>query len=136
MKYLLDANILFGALTESHPFHSFFRGWLIAHRADGLCTCAEVRLAYLRLSMNPDVMSQSPLDARVAWETLENFLGEIAPEVIISTPPREEFVVRAERHRDVQDYYLVQLAGDAGCRLVTHDARLCRQWPKHTIRIA
>jgi hypothetical protein len=135
MKYLLDANVLFGALTEAHPFHIPFRRWVSAHRKSGLCTCAEVRLAYLRLSMNPDVMSRAPLDAKVAWDTLESFLGGAAPVLINSTSPREEFVARAERHRDVQDFYLIQLASEAGCRLATHDARLCRQWPDHTQQV-
>jgi toxin-antitoxin system PIN domain toxin len=135
MKFLLDANILFGALMEAHPFHSPFRRWLSAHQKAGLGTCAEVRLAYLRLSMNPDVMNQAPLGASEAWESLESFLSGVAPMLIESTPPREKFVIRAERHRDVQDFYLVQLASDAGCRLATHDARLCRQWPDHTERI-
>lgn len=135
MKFLLDANLLFGALTEAHPQHRLFRQWITAHRKEGFGTCAEVSLAYLRLSMNPDVMSQRPLAAREAWNTLHAFLNGTASEWAESTVPREQFIARAERHRDVQDYYLVQIARDAGCRLATHDARLCRQWPEHTVRV-
>lgn len=135
MKYLLDANVVFGALTEAHPQHRQFRRWVAAHRDEGLGICAEVRLAYVRLSMNPEVMSRSPLSAEEAWRVLEDFIAGVAPGAAASGMPREEFISRAEKHRDVQDFYLVQLAADAGSRLATHDARLCRQWPQLTRKV-
>jgi predicted nucleic acid-binding protein len=82
--------------------------------------------------MNPEIMNGSPLSVEQAWSVLATFVEEVAPEVAESTMPREEFIARAGRHRDVQDFYLVQLAADAGRLLVTHDTRLCRQWPEHT----
>lgn len=135
MKYLLDANVVFGALTEAHPQHHKFRKWIAAHRGDGLGLCAEVRLAYLRLSMNSHVMIGSPLSSEEAWNVLAAFVQRIAPGVVESRMPREEFIIRAEKHRDVQDFYLVQLAADRGCLLATYDARLCQQWPQHTTRV-
>lgn len=86
--------------------------------------------------MNPQVMNQNPLDARQAWETLDDFVREVAPELARSTEPRDEFIKRSEHHRDVQDFYLIQLAVDAGCRLATHDVRLCEKWPEDTVRVA
>lgn len=86
--------------------------------------------------MNPQVMNQNPLDVRQAWGALDDFVREVAPELVRSTEPREEFINRSEHHRDVQDFYLIQLAVDAGCRLVTHDVRLCEKWPEYTVRVA
>jgi len=75
------------------------------------------------------------VSAGEAWRVLEDFIAGVAPDAAASGMPREEFISRAEKHRDVQDFYLVQLAADAGCRLATHDARLCRQWPQLTRKV-
>jgi predicted nucleic acid-binding protein len=133
VKYLLDTNVVFGALTEAHPHHRACRQWVQAHRKDGLGTCAEVRLAYLRLSMNPEVMRQAPLTASQAWEVLELFVNGAAPGFAASPLPRPEYITHAQRHRDVQDFYLVQIAAEARCKLATNDSRLRKQWPQHTV---
>ncbi len=85
--------------------------------------------------MNPGVMNQAPLTASQGWEMLSKFVAVLAPGYVPSSPPSEDFMVSATRHREIQDNHLVQIAAEAGCRLATRDARLTKRWPDFTLLV-
>lgn len=101
-------------------------------KPDGWGIAAETYLATVRLLMNPQVLRSGRLCARQAIEAVEAELaGEHRGRILLARrAPNPRFLVRATGHRQVMDFWLVQIAADYGCKLATNDAALAASWPE------
>ena len=88
--------------------------------------------------MNPAVMGPGALSARDALNAVEAELSGRHPGRLIrsSRRPDRAILEKAQGHRQVMDFWLVQVARDAKAKLATRDAGTLRNWPDHTERVA
>ena len=138
MKPLVDISVLFPAMWQAHVDHQRCRTWLDAAkvREGGWHLSAEVFLGALRLMLNPASTSQRPLRIADGLRLLRREmaglrLGSLLP----SVEPDDAFLSRAQGHRQVMDFYQVQLAAAHGVKFATRDRAVAVEWPEHTILI-
>lgn len=91
----------------------------------------------MRLLMNPVTMLGSPLEAEDALTVIETELaGQYKGAVVLSRRPPDPAVIgRAKGHRQVMDFWLVQVARDSSARLATSDAGTATNWSEHTVKV-
>ncbi len=137
MRHLLDNDVFFAALYDKHVLHDPARGWLDRAKREGWGIAVETYLAAIRLLMNPMVMRSGRLSAPQAIEVVETELAGRHPGRIVtsSAKPDPAFLAKAVGHKQVMDFWLVQIASEHGCRLVTNDAGLVEAWPGLVSRI-
>ena len=135
MRHLLDISVLFPLFWAGHAHHARCRAWFLKHRHEGWATCAETQLAFVRLAANPAATFQAPLAPAQALALLTAETSRGSHVFLPSSPPEAKFVGRATGHRMVQDFYLVQLAVQAGAKVATADEALVRHWPQHTVKV-
>ncbi|HRI81745.1 MAG TPA: VapC toxin family PIN domain ribonuclease [Opitutaceae bacterium] len=138
MKYLLDNDVFLAAISKGHDNHKTARRWLDAVKPDGWGVAAETYLAAVRLLMNPTAMQFGHLTAAQALQAVDMELaGPQHPgQVILSrTRPDQTLLKQAKGHRQVMDFWLIQIARENGCLLATNDAGLVAAWPKLAMRI-
>lgn len=137
MKYLLDNDVFLAAIYSGHEFHKKARRWLDAHKAAGWGIATETYLAAARLLMNPAVMGSGALPSREALLAIQTELAGPHPGniVLARRPPDPGLLRSATGHRQIMDIWLVQIARDAGCKLVTRDSGNHKNWPKDTFAV-
>lgn len=135
---MLDNDVFFAAMYGKHALHAHCRAWLDRAKPDGWAVAAETYLAAVRLLMNPLVLKSGHLTARQAVEAVEAELAGKHPGRIVRARrrPQADMLKRATGHKQVMDFWLVQLAFEHGCRLATNDAALAAAWPDAVERIA
>ena len=134
MKWLLDNNVLFAALWDSHGDHQRTRAWLDKTKPDGWGVTVETYLGVIRLLMNPKVMKTVPLKASEAVRTVRReFSGAHAGRIVKNSEPDDAFLKKAQGHRQIMDLYLVQMASETGAKLVTLDNGLLAEFPSLTM---
>lgn len=138
MKPLVDISVLFPAMWQAHVEHRRCRVWLDAAKAreGGWHLSTETFLGALRLMLNPASTSQRPLRIDDALRILRREMagphrGDLLPPV----EPDDIFLSRAQGHRQVMDFYQVQLAAAHGVKFATRDRGVAAEWPPHTILI-
>jgi len=137
MKWLLDANVLFPAIYSAHQHHKLARTWLNNAKKDGWGVTVETFLTVVRLHMIPAAMKQHPLSAKAAHSALETELAGPHPgEVLSGEKPTSAYLGRAQGSKQINDFYLVQLAATHGAKLATLDEVLSAEWPAHAELIA
>lgn len=138
MRHLLDNDVLLAAIYRGHVSHSRARAWLDAAKPGGWGVAVETYLATVRLLMNPAVMRAATLTASQALDTVEAELGGRHPGQVVISPQRPErvFLEKASGHRQIMDFWLVQIARDCGAKLATGDAGTLASWPALTVRAA
>ncbi|MDB6021185.1 MAG: Ribonuclease VapC [Pedosphaera sp.] len=116
MKYLLDVNILIGAIWRDQAAHRKVMAWL-AGKEVVLCPLSE--LGFLRISTNNKVMGASMDRTR---ELLKKFAADIKADRI---PADLDALDSHPRTSDqVTDHYLADLAAKHGLKLATLDEQL------------
>jgi len=124
MLYLLDANVLIAMAWPNHPFHSHARTWFLQHAATGWATCGLTETAFIRLSANPIVVGQAPRPPE-AWRLLCDFRRYGAHQFLsddrLDNGRWERVLNRCIGHKQVNDAWLVALAGSHDATLVTYD---------------
>lgn len=135
MPNLLDNDVFLAALYEGHVAHSVCRDWLDNIKPSGWAIAIETHLAAQRLLMNPTVMGSAALDGKSAYRVVTTELaGRFPGELLFPlNAPDEALFSKAMGHRQIMDFWLVQVARDHGCTLVTRDVGLHRQFPETTL---
>lgn len=137
MRHLLDNDVFFAALYGKHALHPVARRWLDKAKPAGWGIAVETYLAAVRLLMNPAVMKSGHLSAAQAVEAVETELAGRYPGRVVfpAKRPDQSMLRTAAGHRQVMDFWLVQVAAEHGCRLATNDNGLAEVWPEWVKRI-
>jgi hypothetical protein len=121
---LLDVNVLLALTWPNHQHHSQAQAWFAAHASQGWATCAVTQLGFVRLSSNPAFTSNavSPRNAAIllgAWTRHE-------AHQFLQSPSAQEPSIYASvlGHQQVNDAWLVEVARQNNCSLVTLDKRI------------
>jgi len=132
MKWLLDANVLFPAIYGGHAHHARARAWLDNAKKDGWGISVETFLTAVRLQMMPATTRQRPASVEVALRMVEGELAGPHPGAVLpGERPMSAFLGRAQGSRQINDFYLVQLAAAHGAKLATLDEGIVAEWPAH-----
>jgi uncharacterized protein len=127
---LLDTNVLLALAWPSHQHHAEAHAWFSTHAKNGWGTCAFTQLGFIRLSSNPAYTADavSPRDAAALLQQWTRLKGHrFLPSPAADEP---EIYARAIGHQQVNDAWLVRVALQNACRLVTLDTRL----PVHSMQ--
>lgn len=117
MKYLLDVNLLIGAIIQTHSHHTRARAWM-AGKEVVLCPISE--LGFLRICTNQRAaIGLTMAGARTA---LEKFAADRKADRIPDDLPALSSHPRTTDQ--VTDHYLADLAARHGLKLATFDGRL------------
>jgi len=137
INILLDNDLFFSALDKGHKHYGIARPWLNRAKVAGWGIAIETYLAAMRLFMNPNVMGVRKYTATNAIALVEQELAGPHPGQIVyaSSKPDPAVIGRATGHKQVMDYWLVQLARQEGCKLATLDKGTLANWPSDTLRI-
>jgi|LNAP01.1.fsa_nt_gb hypothetical protein len=136
MRFLLDNDVFFAAIYAGHVNHAAARKWLDAAKPEGWGIAVETYLAAIRLLMNPAIMHSHAFTAAKAIQAVDLELAGKHPGRVLcaTTKPERAILAKAQGHRQVMDFWLVQLAREAGCKLVTNDGGTLNHWPEDTLR--
>ena len=130
MKWIIDASVLFPAVYTGHAQHKIARAWLDQNKSDGWGIAVETFLTVVRLQMLPVTMNQAPCKVATAMATMERELTGTYPGMILTgEKPTSAYLGRAQGGKQINDFYLVQLAASHGARLATCDAGIHAEWP-------
>lgn len=136
MKWLVDTDVLFAAINTAHERHGACRKWLESIKEDGWGVAAETYLASVRLLMNSQVMKGHGLRTNDALRVVRaEFTGPRAGKIVFGGPPDDAFLKKAEGHKQVMDFYLVQTAAKHEVVLATRDNGILIAWPEHTFAV-
>lgn len=116
MKYLLDVNVLIGAIWRDQAAHVKTVAWL-AGKEVVLCPLSE--LGFLRISTNAKVMGATMERTR---ELLDKFAVERNAERISDDLPA--LASQPRTSGQVTDHYLADLAAKHGFKLATFDSQI------------
>ncbi len=136
MKYLLDTDVFIAAISAGHDNHKLARAWLDKAKPQGWAVAVETYLSAVRLLMNPAVMQDHVLKVGPALAAVDGELAGKHPGRIVyaTKKPERAILAKAQDHRQIMDFWLVQLAREAGCKLVTNDSGTLNHWPEDTLR--
>ncbi len=131
MKVLLDNDVFFAAIYAGHQHHEPARTWLDREKKKGWAISTETWLAAMRLLMNPAILGTSKLNGATAWKIVKLECGGQHPVTLVypNDPPHEKLFSNAIGHRQVMDFWLVQLAKQEKLKVVTFDRALKSHWP-------
>ena len=133
IKWLLDNNVLFAAVWNSHADHKQARAWLDKAKPDGWGVTVETYLGAIRLLMNPRAMKTMALKSSEAVQAVRReFSGEHAGMIVGNSEPNDAFLKKAQGHGQIMDFYLAQMASETGAKLVTFDGGLLAAFPALT----
>lgn len=137
IKNLLDNDVFFSALASGRPNHKAARSWLDAAKPKGWGIALETYLNAVRLLMNPAVMGAGALTAEKALDAVELEIAGKHPGKIVfaKEKPDRAIMSRARGHKQVMDFWLVQLAKQEKCKLATSDGGILANWPENTVRV-
>ncbi|MDR0352195.1 MAG: VapC toxin family PIN domain ribonuclease [Opitutaceae bacterium] len=137
MKHLVDSDVFFSAIHAGHVSHRRSRDWLDRVKPDGWGVAVETYLSAMRLLMNTSVMGKNTHTAPAAMDAIERELAGTHPGRVVFSieKPDRAILGLASGHKQVMDFWLVQLAKQAGCSLATNDAGTLANWPGVTVGI-
>ena len=127
---LLDTGALFAALNQAHTCHAKMTRWLAG--ATHYSTCGLTQIGAFRLFLLEAAMQGYPLSSNEAHQVVARFTEAARHRFLPCPPIAAKFVGRTEGNRAAFDDYLVQIARDAGTKLVTLDTRLGTRWRDQT----
>lgn len=133
----MDNDVFLAAIYRGHAAHPRARAWLDAAKPGGWGVAAETYLATVRLLMNPAVLRAGALTAKQALDIVEAELRGRHPGRVVISPhqPDRAVLEQAVGHRQVMDFWLVQIARDCGAKLATSDAGTLAHWPTLTVKV-
>lgn len=135
MRAILDNDVFFSAIYSGHQHHDQARSWLDNEKPTGWAIATETWLAAMRLLMNPALLNPACLDGKTAWQVVKYECGGSYPAKIVfaKTPPQKSIFTKAIGHRQVMDFWLVQLARQEKIQVATFDQALKSHWPDHVL---
>ena len=137
MRHILDTNVFLAVIYEGHGGHKDARAWFDENRRQGWGIAVETYLSTVRLLMNPATMGGKARSVEQAFDAIEAALAGAHPGRIIfaAQKPNRALFAGAQGHKQVMDIWLVQLAKQERCKLVTMDAGILAGWPEDTVGI-
>lgn len=137
IDYLIDNDVFLAAIATGHPNHKPARAWLDKSKAKGWGIALETYLAALRLLTNHAAMQGFAHTAEQALNVVEAEVGGNHPGKIVfaKEKPRRDIIARASGHKQVMDYWLIQLAKQEGAKLATFDGGTLANWPDATVGV-
>lgn len=127
MVALLDVNLLVALAWPNHVHHRPALDWFSRHQEDGWATCPLTQSGFVRISSNPQVVSEARTPAE-AILLLRRILAlphhEFWYDDVSLAAPAFLEEVRLVGHRQVTDAHLLRLAAQRGGRLATLDGRI------------
>lgn len=137
MKWIVDTDVFFAAVNANHIHHAAAHRWLESIRSEGWGVTVETFLAAVRLLMNPIVMHGHAISATKALRIVRAELSGGQPGRIVPGPdPEDRFLAKANGHKQVMDFYLVQIAAAHEARLATFDRGTLAAWPRETYPVS
>ena len=138
MKNLIDNDVFFSAMYAGHEHHILARTWLDAEKENGWALATETWLAALRLFMNPALLGPAKLSGSDAWKVVKTECTGKHPATMIypENPPEKKIFTSAQGHRQVMDFWLVQLARQEDLKVATFDKALKVHWPEDVLLIS
>ena len=137
MKHLLDNDVFLAAIYRKHVDHTVCRAWLDSAKPSGWGIASETYLAAIRLLMNPSVMGSGTFGARDALAAVETELSGLYRGTVVMAKKKPDRVVlgKAKGHRQIMDFWLVQIARDIDVKLATRDGGTLSNWPDLTEKV-
>ena len=125
MIALPDVNVLLALIWSNHPHHDAAHEWFGREASSGWATCLLTQSAFLRLSLNPQVVGVA-IDCRAAQLLLQGIVRHPYHQFMEAAPPLDgasfdPLVSRIVGYRQVSDATLLHLARAHGMRLVTFE---------------
>ena len=71
----------------------------------------------------------------IKLELRAEFTGPRGGKIVNGGVPDDSFLRKAEGHKQIMDFYLVQTAAAHGVRLATRDQGTLAAWPQHAIGV-
>jgi len=123
MKDLLDVNVLLALAWPNHVSHNASIAWITSRPQKGFVTCPLTECGFIRLSMNPAIVSEpttikSVLDLLSNYKTLPGY--EFWPDTLEAAHVFSHGITPMG-HPQITDAYLLALARKNKGRLVTFD---------------
>ncbi|PHP53476.1 TA system VapC family ribonuclease toxin [Actinomyces ruminis] len=121
---LLDVNVMLALSLVNHAHHEAASNWF--EDVESWATCPFTEAAYCRLLLNPRVTGFE-IGVPEVLSGLRTFCAVKGHEFIEDSASLAEPLIQLERmvgHRQVTDFYLVDLAARSGAVLATLDARI------------
>jgi toxin-antitoxin system PIN domain toxin len=122
---LPDVNVLLALAWSNHVHHASAHAWFAKASGAGWATCILTQSAFLRLSLNPQVVGVS-LDCQSAIKLLTTLVShpqhqypDVAP--AITRTPFEQLIPRINGYHQVSDATLLHFARFHNMKLVTFD---------------
>ncbi len=122
MKDLLDVNVLLALAWPNHISHEAAHLWMQSRNTKGFVTCPITENGFIRLSLNPTVVSEvvSLKSVMEIVKTFKELKGhEFWPDSLDAVKAFENYNVLS--NRQVTDAYLLALAKKNNGRLVSFD---------------
>lgn len=125
MIALPDVNVLLALAWSNHPHHDAAHHWFGRESASGWATCLLTQSAFLRLSLNPQIVGVA-IECKTAAELLEKTIAHPQHHYVEAAPglggaPFSEMVDRIVGYRQVSDATLLHLSRAHRMQLVTFD---------------
>lgn len=133
MIALPDVNVLLALAWSNHPHHDAAHHWFASEPSSGWATCLLTQSAFLRLSLNPQIVGVS-IDCKAAIALLAKAIAhphhryvEAAP--ALCGPSFNELTDRIVGYRQVTDATLLHFSRAHGVQLVTFDQSIASICP-------
>ena len=123
LGYLLDVNFLVALAWPNHVSHVRARAWFLNERSDPFVTCPITESGFVRISMNPLVVTEQ-VSMASAIEILERYRTRYPHQFWSDDLTLAEALAPFRHltgHRQITDAYLLSLAINHQGRLVTFD---------------
>jgi toxin-antitoxin system PIN domain toxin len=131
--WLLDVNVLLALAWPNHLAHTVAVAWFAGSRDSAFATCPITESGFVRISLNPRVVSESK-SAKAVLGILERFRALPNHVFWAEDLPVPAAIAPFELlagFRQVTDAYLLALAAAKGGRLVTFDRALADLAPEN-----
>ena len=136
MISLPDANVLLALAWKQHVHHERAHHWFQSAASDGWATCVLTEAAFLRLSLNPQVVGVT-INGATALHVLRGMTSHPQHTFIANYPSLtdqsfDELASVIRGYRQVTDGVLLYLVHFMGMKLVTFDQpiRALNPWPE------
>jgi len=122
---LPDVNVLLALVWSCHPHHEVAHEWFGREAASGWATCLFTQTAFLRLSLNPQVVHVA-IDCPAAVRLISGLVDHRTHHFVDAAPALvgtsfQELVSKIVGYRQVSDATLLYIARSHGLKLVTSD---------------
>lgn len=125
MIALPDVNVLLALVWSNHPHHEAAHEWFGREAISGWATCLLTQSAFLRLSLNPQIVDVA-INSSTALQLLNELVAHphhryLETAQALRGPSFDELIPRILGYRQVSDATLLHIARCHGNKLVTFD---------------